>query len=183
MISISNSIKKKKLVTGGIEQRLKAFDDRILDIEMIPNRNKIFLCYSSKEASICKHSHDNGQLQIVKRFFKVSAIKSILSNLIIQKIVIRPQSSAIKTTTTDSTADSTKFTLVVLVNDDSLYIYENVHLEDHHTKNGNNNDEAGIGVSIQLTKHIHPIEQRDLHGRHLKNHRTNDMNNSKCKMI
>lgn len=139
---------------------------------MIPHRNEFFLCYSSKEASICKRSHDdNGQLHIVKRFFKVSAIKSILSNLIIQKIVIRPQSST-------KTTDPIKFTLVVLVNDDSLYIYENVRLENPRTNNGNDNDDVSSGVSIQLTKHIHPIEQRDLHGRHLKNHRTNHTNNS-----
>lgn len=192
MISLSNSpphrIKKTKLVTGKIEQRLKVFDDRILDIVTIPHRNEFFLCYSSKEASICEHAHDNnGQLQIVKRFFKVSAIKSILSNLIIQKICVRPQSSNAATSTTTTTVnnvDTSKlFTIVVLVNDDSIYIYENVQLDNQHSNNNDKNNnsnknDAGSDFSIQLTKHIHPIEQRDLHGRDFKNHRTDDMNNS-----
>lgn len=145
-----------------------------MSIVTIPQHSEFFLCYSAKEASICRHSHDNnniGQLQIVKRFFKVSAIKSILSNLMIQKIVIRP-----KLITNTTISDATGYTLAVLVNDDSLYIYENVRFGD---RNDNDGAESN-GVSIQLTKHIHPIERRDLHGRHLKNHRTDDMNNSEC---
>lgn len=159
----------------------------MLEIVTAPHRNELLLCYSSKEASICKHPHDNGQLQIVKRFFKVSTIKSILSNLIIQKIAIRPQSSK-TTTTTANDVDAAEFTIAVLVNDDSIYVYECIRLNDKHTNNNkdddnNNNNyvDAGSGFSIQLTKHIHPIEQRDLHGRQFKNHRTNDANNSEYK--
>lgn len=72
--------------------------------------------------------------------------------------------------------------MVVLVNDDSIYVYEIDRLKDKNNNNGND-DDAGSDFPIQLTKHIHPIEQRDLHGRYLKNHRTNDLNNSKYKMI
>lgn len=70
--------------------------------------------------------------------------------------------------------------MAVLVNDDSIYVYENQHTN-YDNDNNNNNDDAGNGFSIQLTKHIHPIEQRDLHGRYLKNQRANDMNNSEYK--
>lgn len=174
----SNEPKKTKLDTGEIDQRLKVFDDRILDIVTIPHRNGFSLCYSSKEASLCKHLHDNGQLQIVKRFFKVSAIKSILSNLIINKIAIRPQSSKATMSMADCGVNTAKFTLAVLVNDDSIYVYECVHHTNQNDDNNNNCVDAGSGFSIQLTKHIHPIEQRDLHGRQLRNRRTNDTNNS-----
>lgn len=164
---------KKRIVTGRIQHRLKAFDDdRTLGILDFPNFSGFFLCYSSKEASICKHSNENGKLSVVKRFFKVSAIKSILSNLTIQKIAIQPKSTR--------RTDANQLTLAILFNDDSLYIYENVRLNDHHSNDGI----ASCGgrcsdVSTQLTKHIHPIELRDLHGRYVKNHRTNDLNNSK----
>lgn len=102
----------------------------------------------------------------------MSAIKTILSHLIIQKIIIRPKLCG-------TASDATIFTLAVLLNDDSVYIYENARLDDGgHAKNA-----AGAGgnrVSFQLTKHIHPIEMRDLHGRELKNHRSNHMNNGEC---
>lgn len=174
------------LGTGEIERRLKVFDDRVMNIVTMPQHSELFLCHSAKEASICKHLHGNsdsnknGQLQIVKRFFKVSAIKSILSNLAIQKVAIRSNKSCTNTSATTSTSDATSLTVAVLVNDDSVYIFENVQFD---AQNANDDGAAAAdsaAVSIQLTKHIHPIERRDLHGRHIKNHRTSDMNNSKC---
>lgn len=166
-------VRYEKLGSGEIEQRLKVFDDRILDIVTIPKCNGLFLCYTSKEASICKHSHDtnnNGQLNILKRFFKVSAIKTILSHLTIQKVIIRPKLCG-------AASDATIFTVAVLLNDDSVYIYENARLDDAgHAYNAPG--AGGNRVSFQLTKHIHPIEMRDLHGRELKNHRTNP--NGEC---
>lgn len=169
------SKQKQHLGTGKIEQRLKVFEDRVIDIVVIPPPcNGLFLCYSSKEASICKHSSDihNGQLCIVKRFFKVATIKTILSNLTIQKIAIRSKSS------TNPSADKI-FTFVILVNDDSLYIYDDVRLSEENAHGDHDNGVRSNAVSFQLTKHIHPIEMRDLHGRDLKNYRINDPNNSK----
>lgn len=140
---------------GAIKQRLKAFDERIIEITSLCHSTKLFLCYSSKEATICKHTQID-ELTIQQRFFKVSSIKSVLNPLVIKKIAF-------------AVSNDRKLTLAVLVNDDSLYIYENILLDDRN----------GLAL-IQLTKHIHPIEQRDLHGRHLKRSQTSELNNSKC---
>lgn len=124
------------IATGATKRRLKAFDERVIEILTIHNSPAFFVCYSSKEALICKHA-DRSNLTIEQRFFKTTAIKSILDKLIIKKIVI-------------NSSNNGKLTAVVLLNDDSLYIYE---------ADASRNAEGY--ASINLVKHIHPVERRD----------------------
>ncbi|XP_055316276.1 TBC1 domain family member 31 [Sitodiplosis mosellana] len=130
--------------TSKIHQRIKAFDNSILEIIGIHDSVEYFICYTSTEALICSHSTD-ATLRIEHRFFKAIAIKSILTKLVIKKIV------------THVTADM-KLTVAVLLNDESLYIY-------------------GVGLdkidSINLIKHIHPIDRLDVYFKH------SDLNNNK----
>lgn len=94
------------------------------------------MCYSSKEALVCHHI-DGSNLNIKRRFCRMVAIKSIMHNLSIKKVVIFTKSAE-------------KTTIIVLLSDDSLYIYELLTLK--HTD---------ILESINLIKHIYPIERRD----------------------
>lgn len=145
------SLSKKLDSTSAISNRLKVFENSVNEIVPIHQSSKCFLSYSSTEAVIC--SCEESTLQIERRFFKVANIKSILNNLSIQRIV------------TCASIDR-ELTIVVLLNDNSLYIYENIPLE-----------EADLTWphSIQLTKHIHPIERRDWFW---KEHQQHDSNNS-----
>lgn len=108
-----------------------------------------FICYTSTEAFICCYKYGI-ELIIVHRFFKTIAIKSILDKLFIKKIEIH-------------TSNNQKLTIIVLLNDQSIYIYENI-LFDRNDSWFN---------SIALTKHIHPIER---FYSHINGH---DSNNSK----
>lgn len=139
----------QKTATSKIHQRIKAFDRCILEIIEIHGAVDYFICYTSTESVICSHNTDSTTLKIEHRFFKTIAIKSILMKLLIKKIV------------THTTADG-KLTIVVLLNDDSLYIYEVVNL----------NKIDSWSNSIKLIKHIHPIERLDSHFEH------SDPNNS-----
>lgn len=89
---------------------------------------------------ICSQNTDSATLKIEHRFFNAFTIRSILRKLVIKKIV------------THTTADM-KLTIVVLVNDNSLYIYEVVDL----------NKIDSWSDSIKLIKHIHPFERLDLY--------------------
>lgn len=137
--------------TAKTSNRLKVFDSNVSEIVPIYQTGHFFLCYSPTGAAIC--SNRDSTLQIERRFFKVANIKSILNNLSIKKIV------------THATSEH-KLTIVVLMSDESLYIYENIPLS---------SDVTWIN-SMQLTKHIHPIERRDRYWGDAKNH--HDSNNS-----
>lgn len=131
---------------------MKVFDSRILEIIEIHHSVEYFICYTSTEALIC--SQDKGlTLKIVHRFFKALGIKSILAELVIKKIVAHLTSDM-------------KLTIAVLLNDESLYIYD-VELN-------NNNSWSD---SIKLVKHIHPVEQIYSHFKHL------EPNNSELHLI
>lgn len=132
-----------KTATSKIHNRIKVFDSCILEIIPIHDAVDYFICYTSTESMICSQNTDAGTLTIEHRFFTAIAIKSILTKLVIKKIV------------THTTADMT-LTIVVLLNDDSLYIYEVVDL----------NKIDSWSDSITLVKHIHPIERLDLHFKH-----------------
>lgn len=88
-------------------------------------------------------------LKIEHRFFNAIRIKSILAKLSIKKL-------------STHITDDMKLTIVVLLNDESLYIYECVQLKQIRSWT----------ESIRLIKHIHPTEQLESHFKHL------DPNNS-----
>lgn len=133
--------------TGVILQQLKVFDDYVCEIITLAETPEWFICYSPSDAVIMAR---NVQFEVKTHLFKVAAIKSVYKNLSIKQIA--------------SHISAGKLAIAVLLNDDSLWIYEGTV--------------ADGDTSIALSKHIHPIEQRDLHCRQLFHGDAN--NNSKC---
>lgn len=113
-----------------------------------------FICYTSTEALICYYKK-SVELKIVRHFFKATAIKSILAKLCIKKITI-------------FTSNDLNLTIAVLLNDESVYIYENISI----TKS-----DSWLN-SVKLTKHIHPIER---FYKYFDQNQAQDSNNSKYK--
>lgn len=136
------------------------FESSVHEIIAIKQCSDFFLCYSSTEAVICTSKDSN--LCAERRFFKVANIKTVLNNLTIQKIIIH-------------TSTDLKLTIIVLLNDKSLYIYEDISL----------NDPMWINL-IKMTKHIHPVERRDFFCSNLddgKSQPMSDFNNSKLQFV
>lgn len=141
------------IADGMVRHRIKLFDSIVVGIVPIEHITGYFICYSTTEALICK-CNKNDELEIVRRFINATTIKSILAKLFIRKIVVQA-------------SNDRSLTVAVLLNDESLYIFEmDAVTEDYDTSTN----------PIKMTKHIHPIEMRDLH--HARK-TTEDQNNSK----
>lgn len=98
--------------------------------------SSIVLCYSAKEAKIWSQNYDS-KLCVHRKLLCTDAIQSQLANLSVNKISFH--------------SFETKLTVAVLLNDDSVYIYENIAT-----------DCKLWPIKFELTKHIHPIERRNM---------------------
>lgn len=141
------------LATGKVRQKLKTFsdEDRVLGIIAVPPSHKYFVCYSLTEALFCCRNTNDGSLLVEYRFFKTDQIDAICL-ILIRKIIIQTSN------------DLTALTIVVLLSDDSLCIFQQDSLD------------IANSSKIQMTKRIQLRDQPDFV--HSTNQPTSKINNS-----
>lgn len=124
--------------SGQILSKFQAFTQRIRTIVQAPQRPDIILCHT--KAEILLFCHVDGTL-CSQNLFNVAAIKSNVTNLSIKQVLwTRTASHALA--------------VLCLLNDDSIYVWENVQATD---------DDAPVKLikTFELRKHIHPLEWRN----------------------
>ncbi|XP_031631316.1 uncharacterized protein LOC116345778 [Contarinia nasturtii] len=148
------------LTIGKVQQKLKSFnkDSRILGLTAIQPSNtetisvssQYFICHSSVEAVLCRR--DAAALSVEYSLFK-SDNKETIWPIIIRKIVVH-------------TSNDSKLTIAILLNDDSLCIFQHDSLEIANLE------------KMQMTKRIHLRDQQALHLAHARDQQSSEPNNN-----